>query len=186
MERGGQKMLATGKTGLVLIDVQGKLAQMMHNREFLFENLKKLIRGMRVLRIPILWLEQNPAGLGPTLPEIAELMPDLTPISKMSFSACGTPEFMQALKAADRPQILLAGIEAHICVYQTAIDLLTLSYEVQVVTDAVSSRTPENKEVGLMKMKDAGVGQTSVEMALFEMLGVAEGPSFKEIVKIVK
>lgn len=139
-----------------------------------------------MLNIPILRLEQNPAGLGPTLPEIAELMPDITPIGKMSFSACGNPAFMQALKAADRSQLLLVGIEAHICVYQTAIDLLKRSYEVQVVADAVSSRTVENREVALMKMRDSGVGLTSVEMALFELLGVAEGRQFKEIAKIVK
>ncbi|MFH0725430.1 MAG: hydrolase [Pseudomonadota bacterium] len=179
-------MLTPDKTGLVVIDVQGKLAQVMHNREFLFENLKKLIKGVRVLKIPILWLEQNPAGLGPTLPEIAGLMPDITPISKMSFSACGNPAFMQSLEAADRAQLLLVGIEAHICVYQTAIDLLKRSYEVQVVADAVSSRTVENREVALMKMRDSGVGLTSVEMALFELLGVAEGRQFKEIAKIVK
>jgi nicotinamidase-related amidase len=179
-------MLTPDKTGLVVIDVQGKLAQVMHNREFLVENLKKLIKGVRVLNIPILWLEQNPAGLGPTLPEIAELMPDITPIGKMSFSACGNPAFMEALEAADRTQLLLVGIEAHICVYQTAIDLLKRSYEVQVVADAVSSRTAENREIALMKMRDSGVGLTSVEMALFELLGVAEGRQFKEIAKIVK
>jgi nicotinamidase-related amidase len=179
-------MLKTEKTALIVVDVQGKLAQVMVNREFLFENLKKLIKGIRVLKIPILWLEQNPAGLGPTLPEIAELMPGIKPISKMSFSACGNPEFMRALNAVNRTQVLVVGIEAHICVYQTAVDLLKLSYEVEVVTDAVSSRTLENKEVGLMKMRDAGVRLTSVETALFELLGVAEGPSFKEIAKIVK
>lgn len=179
-------MLRTEKTVMILVDVQGKLAQVMHNREFLFESLKKLIKGIRALEIPILWLEQNPVGLGPTTPEIAELMPHIKPISKMSFSACATPEFMEALNTADRTQALIAGIETHICVYQTAVDLLERSYEVQVVADAVASRTPENKEIGLMKIRDAGVGLTSVEMALFELLGVAEGKVFKEIAKIVK
>jgi nicotinamidase-related amidase len=179
-------MLTTQKTILIVVDVQGKLAQLMYQRELLFENLKKLIKGIRVLEIPILRLEQNPAGLGPTTPEIAELMPDNTPISKMSFSACATAEFMAALTAANRDQVLIAGIEAHICVYQTAMDLLKRSYAVQVITDAVSSRTPGNKEIALVKMRDAGVGMTSVEMALFELLGVAEGPAFKEIAKIVK
>jgi len=179
-------MLTTEKTVLIIVDVQGKLAQVIHQREFLFENLKKLIKGIRVLKIPILWLEQNPSGLGPTTAEIAELMSGVTPISKMTFNACATAEFMAALTATNRKQILIAGIEAHICVYQTALDLLKRSYAVQVVADAVSSRTLQNKEIALMKMRDAGVGMTSVEMALFELLKVAEGQSFKEIAKIVK
>ena len=107
-------------------------------------------------------------------------------IGKMSFSCCGNEEYMQKLDELKRNQVLVAGIETHICVYQTAIDLIDEEYEVQVVADAVSSRTPENKELGLKRMYDAGAQITSVEMALFEMLGKAEGPQFKEILKIVK
>jgi nicotinamidase-related amidase len=86
----------------------------------------------------------------------------------------------------DRNQILIAGIETHICVYQTAVDLVDMGVEVQVVTDAVSSRTAENKGIGLQKMRDAGASWTSVETALFELLGVAEGEVFKSLLKIVK
>ena len=113
-------------------------------------------------------------------------MPDIQPISKMSFSSCRSGPFVQALKALSRGQVLIAGIETHVCVYQTAVDLVDLGYEAQVVTDAVSSRTPENKKIGLRKMSDAGVGLTSVETVLFELLKVAEGESFKEIIRIVK
>lgn len=179
-------MLKSEKTALIVVDVQGKLAQLMHGKQALFENLQKIIKGMKVMGIPILWVEQNPEGLGPTIPEVSELLTGINPISKSSFSSCKNEHFIQALKAANRNQILIAGIEAHICVYQTAMNLVESGYEVEVVTDAVSSRTIENKTLALQKMNSAGVALTSTEMALFELLEVAEGEHFKEILKIVK
>lgn len=179
-------MLKSEKTALIVVDVQGKLAQLMHGKQVLFENLQKIIKGMKVMGIPILWVEQNPEGLGPTIPEVSELLTGINPISKSSFSSCKNEHFIQALKAANRNQILIAGIEAHICVYQTAMNLVESGYEVEVVTDAVSSRTIENKTLALQKMNSAGVALTSTEMALFELLEVAEGEHFKEILKIVK
>ena len=179
-------MLKRENTILLLIDIQGKLAHLMHAKESLFDSLQKLIKGIQVLDIPILWVEQNPTGLGPTIPEIAALLPDNEPISKMSFSSCREERFLQALKEQNRSQVLVAGIETHICVYQTTADLIDMGYEVQIVTDAVSSRVAENKQVGLQKMSTAGALMTSVETALFELLGVAGGDVFKEIVRIVK
>ena len=179
-------MLKPEKTVLTIVDVQGKLAQMMSGKQALFENLQKIIKGIQALEIPILWVEQNPEGLGSTIPEVAELLAGINPISKLSFSCCKNERFIQALKAENCNQILIVGIEAHICVYQTAMDLVKLGYEVEVVTDAVSSRTVENKNVALQKMSSAGVSLTSTEMALFELLEVAEGEQFKEILKIVK
>ena len=179
-------MLKAEKTVLIVVDVQGKLAQLMYEKQTLFENLRKIIKGIQVLGIPILWVEQNPEGLGPTIPEITELLAGIKPISKSSFSSCRNERFIQKLRAANRNQILIVGIEAHVCVYQTAVDLVDFGYEVEVVTDAVSSRTIENKKVALQKMRDTGVSLTSTEMALFELLGVAEGEQFREILKIVK
>ncbi len=179
-------MLRSEKTALLVVDVQGKLAQMMYGKQALFENLQKTIKGIQAMGIPILWVEQNPEGLGSTIPEVAELIAGINPISKISFSCCKNEHFIQALKATNRNQILIVGIEAHICVYQTAVALVQLGYEVEVVTDAVSSRTIENKNVALQKMSNAGVTLTSTEMALFELLEVAEGEQFKEILKIVK
>lgn len=173
-------------TVLVIVDVQGNLAHLMHEKELLFKNMQNLIKGIQVLGLPILWVEQNPKGLGPTIPEIADILSDIQPIAKMSFSSCRNDGFVQAMKALNRKQVLIAGIEAHICVYQTAADLVDTGYEVQVVADAVSSRTLVNKEIGLQKMRDSGAGLTSVETALFELLKVAEGEMFKEILKIVK
>ena len=179
-------MLKMENVALLIVDIQGSLAHSMHGKELLFKNVQKLIKGTQVLGIPILWTEQNPQGLGPTIPEIADILSNIKPISKMSFSCCQNNRFIQALKALNRKQVLIAGIEAHVCVYQTAVDLVDLGYEVQVVTDAVSSRIMENKEIGLQKMRDSGVSLTSVETALFELLKVAEGEQFREILKIVK
>lgn len=179
-------MLKMENVALLIVDIQGNLAHLMHGKERLFKNVQKLIKGIQVLGIPILWVEQNPQGLGPTIPEIADILSDIQPISKMSFSSCQNDRFVQALKALNRKQVLIAGIEAHVCVYQTAAELVEIGYEVQVATDAVSSRDIENKEIGLQKMRDSGVSLTTVETALFEILKVAEGEQFRKIIKILK
>ncbi len=179
-------MLKKENTVLLLIDIQGNLAHSMYEKELLFENLQKLIQGITILKIPILWVEQYPQGLGPTIAEIAHLLPNLQPLSKTSFSSCGNELFLKALNASGCQQVLVGGIETHVCVYQTVADLLELGYEVQVVKEAVSSRTAGNKDIGLQKMRDSGATFTSVETALFELLKVAEGDEFKEILAIVK
>jgi nicotinamidase-related amidase len=179
-------MITTEDTALVVIDVQEKLIPAMHDKEALLANLKKMVEGARILGLPILFTEQNPAGLGPTVAQIAELLPDYKPVSKFSFSSCGTEQFIEEIKAVNRRNILIVGMEAHVCVYQTAADLVKLNYDVQVVADAVDSRTPENKHIGLEKSKAAGAGITSTEIALFELLKIAKGDTFKEIIKIVK
>ena len=178
-------MLETGDTGLILIDVQEKLARVIHERDAVIANMVKLVRGLQVLSVPILWAEQNPDGLGPTVPELAELLPG-EPIPKVSFSCCGEPRLVEAFEALGRTDVLLAGIEAHVCVYQTARDLIDRGARVHVVADAVGSRTPENRDLALQAMRDAGARLTGTEMALFELLQVADGPAFREILRIVK
>lgn len=179
-------MLIVENTVLLVVDVQEKLVRVMSDRQVLIENLEKIIKGAQVLGIPILLTEQNPEGLGMTIPEVAHLLPDIQRIRKLSFSCCGSDRFIQTVKRVNRKQVLISGIETHVCVYQTAADLLNLGYEVQVVTDAVSSRTAENRHIGLERIKDAGTALTSTETALFELLRVAEGAKFKELLKIVK
>ena len=179
-------MLDRNDTALILIDLQVKLARVIHEPETLIANCVKLIRGLQVLEVPILVTEQNPAGLGPTVPEAAELLAPVEPIAKLSFSCCGEPAFLHAIEGLGRRQLLLAGMEAHVCVYQTAADLASAGYEVQIVADAVSSRDPANKAIGIRKARAAGVQITSVEPALFELLKVAEGEAFKQIIRIVK
>ena len=179
-------MLNSENAVLIVIDVQGLLAQLMYEKDRFFANLQKIIKGAQVLGIPIILTEQIPEKLGSTIPEIAQLLSDVRPIRKVSFSCGGSDAFMKALEASGRKQVLLTGMETHVCVYQTTLDLLRSGYEVHIVADAVSSRAAENREVGLEKIKDAGAILTSTEMALFELLKVAEGAEFKEIIKIVK
>lgn len=178
--------LSTNNTVLVAIDFQERLFPVMHEKEQLLENTLKLIRGMQALDIPVLLTEQYPKGLGSTLPQIAELLPDTQPIEKTCFSCCDNDEFRRTLESLGRRQVLVCGIEAHICVYQTAMALLRDGYDVQVVVDCVSSRKPDNKLTCLFRMGADGICPTTMEMALFELLKVAKGDAFKQISSIVK
>ncbi len=179
-------MLSINNTILLCIDVQESLAQVMSERDTMITNLKKLIAGVSTLGIPIIRTEQNPRKLGSTVSEIAKLMPAVGAISKMSFSCCGSNAFMEALRSNQRQQILLSGIEAHVCVYQTAVDLMLKGYEVDVVVNCISSRTVENRSVGIEKMRHSGAGLTTTEIALFELLRTAESPWFKDISRVIK
>jgi nicotinamidase-related amidase len=179
-------MLNGSDTLLLIVDIQEKLVRAMHAREELVLRARQLVLGARVLNLPMLCTEQNPKGLGGTVPEIAAHLASVQPISKFSFGCCASEDFLRALHASGARNVLMAGIETHVCVYQTALELLEKGYRVEVVADACSSRTPENKQIGLEKMRTAGVAVTSVETALFELLKVAEGPLFKEILKVVK
>jgi nicotinamidase-related amidase len=181
-------MLDAKDTMFILVDVQGKLAEAMHEKEALHDNLRKLVQGMQALKIPIIWVEQIPEKMGRTIPVLLELLKLESPISKSSFSCCAEPSVMKEIEAAGRGRrnVLIAGIEAHVCVFQTASDLVKRGYHVEVVADAVSSRTLSNKTIGLERAKDHGAFLTSVESALFELLKTAKAPEFKEILKIVK
>lgn len=178
-------MLRKNDTVVVIVDIQGRLAEIMADRDALFENAKRLIRGARAFGLPLICTEQIPEKLGPTSPEIAQLITE-TPIPKNTFSCAGEPTFVEALEETRCNSVLLAGIETHICVYQTAIDLKENGYDVHLVTDAVSSRTPQNRALGIDRIARAGVELTSVEMALFELQRVADGDVFRQIIKIVK
>jgi nicotinamidase-related amidase len=158
----------------------------MHQKEQLADNLQKLIKGMKVLEVPILVTEQYPQGLGPTIPEIAQLLTDVKPFPKVSFSCCGDDAFLQEFKKLNRKQVLISGIESHVCVYQTAADLVTAGYEVYAVSDTISSRTEQNRDLGLKMMVQLGTKLTGTEAALFELLKVAKGDKFKAINQIVR
>ena len=179
-------MLETGNCCLAVVDVQGKLAQLMHEKELLFKNIQILIKAAKILNIPALWCQQVPDSLGPTIPEIAELLTGIEPINKSSFSCCGDDQFNLRLNQLNRNQILICGIETHICIYQTAMDLFRKGYQVSVIADAVSSRSMENKEIALQRIAAEGMKICSVEMALFELLKSAEHPGFKEIARLIK
>jgi nicotinamidase-related amidase len=179
-------MLEIGKSSLVVVDVQGKLATLMHNRQLLFKNIRILIEAAKILDIPVLWTQQCPAALGPTVPEIAELLDGIEPIDKSSFSCCGDGKFTSKLDSLNRRQVLLCGIETHVCIWQTAADLRDKGFTANVIADAVSSRTLENKQTALTHMLANGINIYSTEMALFELLKTADHPKFKQIVKLMK
>jgi len=169
---------------LAVIDIQGNLYLAMDEKEFLLANTAKLIKGINILEIPIILTEQ--VKIGPTIPELADLMPAVKPIIKNSFSCCGDAQFMAALTAARKRQVLVCGIEAHVCAYQTSMDLMERGYEVYLVADAVSSRTARNREIGIEKLLASGAILTSAEMALFELLKTATDPKAKDLFRIIK
>ncbi|MCZ7557250.1 MAG: hydrolase [Bacteroidia bacterium] len=179
-------MIDRKHTLLLVVDIQGKLAEIAHESAHLLRNARILIEGAKILGIPIVYTEQYPKGLGPTESNLAELLADAIRIEKDSFSCCGAFEFEVKLTELHKTDILLCGIEAHVCVYQTARDLIGLGYNVHVVSDAVSSRTPANRELGIHAMEQLGAKRTGTEMALFELLQVSGTDEFKAISRLVK
>jgi nicotinamidase-related amidase len=180
-------MLRAKDTLLLVVDFQGKLARIVQDSAAVLDAASKLVRGARVLEVPIVWTEQNPQGLGPTVPELAELLPGGgQALPKFHFSCWRDQGIRHAVEDTRRKQVLLAGIESHVCVYQTASDLLSAGYDVHLAVDAVSSRSEGNRQIGLAKAQGEGAVLTSVESALFELLEVAQGDKFKEILKIVR
>lgn len=179
-------MLSRTAAVLIMIDFQGKLAQAMFDKETLFANNVKLIQGFKALNLPIMVTEQIPEKLGPTIHQLSQELAGFKPIAKETFSCWSNKSFHDQLESLTRRHVVLTGIECHICVYQTALDLMQNGYTVHLVADAVSSRTPENREVGIQAIQRAGAQITSTEMVLFELLRTAADPKAREIFKIVK
>jgi isochorismate hydrolase len=171
---------------LLLVDVQGKLARMMHQSDSIIRQLAILIEGCRLLGLPLIWAEQRPEKLGTTVPELASKLDGLQPQAKSSFGCCGDREIDQSIRATGRKQVLLCGIEAHVCVWQTAAALRSDSYQVHLICDAVSSRSAENRQIGIQRMASAGVHLSSTEMALFELMQDASHPKFREVTRLLK
>jgi nicotinamidase-related amidase len=170
------------RTALVVIDVQEGFRKALPDFERVAKATATLIQGAEAIGIPIVISEQYPKGLGETAPEVAEALPEGTvPLEKLVFSTAEAEGF----DLGGRDQALVCGIETHVCVNQTVLDLLDRGVEVQVAEDAVGSRFPENKRVGLEKMERAGAVQTSVETALFELLGEAGTDQFKRVQKLI-
>ncbi|MEK2066310.1 hydrolase [Vibrio parahaemolyticus] len=180
-------MISKGNTGLIVVDVQGKLATLMHESDALIENITKLVKGAKALDLPILWLEQNPERLGPTAEPIREVLESThLPITKYTFDGCKEATFNVAVENAKVDTWLVCGIESHICVYQTAVSLRQSGYRVELVTDCVSSRTAANKALALAKLTANGVVLTGLEMCLYEMVEDCRAPEFKEILALIK
>ena len=172
---------------LVVIDVQERLFQVMDGKEAFLKNLQILIKGFQLFGLPILLTEQVPDKLGPTIEPVRSILKDTEPIIKSSFSCAGDPGFLsQTDGLSTHDGIVLAGIETHVCVYQTERDLIRRGQHVEVVTNAVASRDPNNHRIALDRIRNNGGYLTTVEMVLFNIQERAGGATFKELVKLVK
>jgi len=172
---------------LVVIDVQEAYRSVLHEYERVARAVATIVQGIVALGVPVLATEQYPKGLGHTVAEVAEHFPrGVVPIEKLTFSCCCTPLFVSNLARLRRHQVILAGIETHACVNQTAHDLIAAGYAVHLLHDATSSRRPEEYAIGWEKMLAAGVVPATVEGALLELLRTAEAPEFKAIQRLIR
>jgi nicotinamidase-related amidase len=178
--------LKARETGLLIIDVQEKLAAAMKYKEQVVQNCLHLLEAARLFQIPILLTEQYPKGLGTTLPEIQEVLAEYSPVPKTSFDSCQELEFLNRVASTGRKKWLLTGMETHVCILQTALGLMKEGYTVHVVQDAVCSRTKKNFKAGIEFMRDAGVVITSTETVLFLLLEKAGSEAFKIISQRLK
>jgi nicotinamidase-related amidase len=182
-----EKLLDNAKTALVVIDMQEAFRSPIPDFESIAGNISIAIRGCRALNVPIVVTEQYPKGLGRTAEEILLVLPDdLEPIEKTAFSSCGAEAFVESLRSLGSQQIVICGIETHVCVNQTAHDLLDKGFQVHLLTDCVGSRFEHDKIAGLAKMQSSGVVASSVEMMLFELMRDAGHEKFKEIQHLVR
>ncbi len=180
------KILHKNRTALLVIDVQEKILRVMRNYESLVDNIRKLIEGFKILKLPIFYTEQYPKGLGPTT-EL--LLPHLQPneaIQKLTFSCFGASSLFNVFKEKKLDQIVVSGIESHVCVMQTVLDLLANGFQVNVPIDAISSRKEPDYEAALMRFSNEGAIVTSTESVLFELLEECRSDEFKQISKLVK
>ena len=180
-------MLTIENTALAVIDVQGKLTGLVHENEKVLTHIQHFIKAAEAFSLPILWSEQAPNKIGETVESVRNLLyPMLKPVHKRSFSCYGCPEYVEHLKKVNKRQILVTGIETHVCVYQTVRDLHRHGYEVHLIADAVSSRQKFDHELALARMRDEGIIITTTEMALCELLKTADHPKFKDIMVYLK
>ena len=172
---------------LMVVDVQERLLPQIHEHDHVNAQCAKLARGASVLGVPIIWTEQYKKGLGETTPEIRAAIGDgAQSFEKMSFGCLADPKIHDEVKRIGRRKIILCGIEAHICVAQTALQAMDEGYDVALAEDAVSSRRPSDCETGIARMRQAGVIPATVEMLLMEWLGEAGTPQFKQILPLIK
>jgi nicotinamidase-related amidase len=173
---------------LVVVDVQERLFNAMdaERRDDMVANLKILLGAARRLEVPVLVTEQYPKGLGRTLPELRTLLTDTPPFEKTAFSCAGAEGFVDRLRAIGADHVILTGIEAHVCVLLTALDLLKHGLSVSIVADAVCSRRAANLEIGLGQARQAGAVITATETVVFQLLGRADTDAFRELSKLLR
>lgn len=173
-------------TVAVVVDIQERLFPHIHQSEQLEHNTRILVQGLQALDIPIVLSQQYTKGLGETIPGVRELLPDINPIEKISFSCCGSDDFLRTLYGYGRDTVVLFGIETHVCVMQTALDLLENGYMPVIVEDCVSSRRANDKQVAIERMRHEDAIVTTYESLLFELCAEAGTDVFKRISQLVK
>lgn len=184
-------LLDCARCALVVVDMQDSFLKVMHEPEAVTANVLLLCRAARTVGVPVLLTTQNAERLGGVLPEVAEAAtasPETpnAPIDKLAFSCAGSPDFMAALRTTGRKQVLLCGLETHICIAQTALDLFAAGFATHVAPDAVTSRTMEKRKLGMERIRDAGVKPVAAEAAVYEWLREAGTPEFRQILSLVR
>lgn len=178
--------LLSEQTQAILIDVQDKLTPLIDDYQVVVDNCVKLIQGLKLLNIPLIANEQYPKGLGHTVPALKAVLEDVPIFEKVTFSACDDVATLSEIQQIAHQYVIVFGIETHVCVLQTVMDLLDNGFVPVVVADAVGSRSKQNKQIALERMSQSGAIMTSVEMVLFELCRSAKNPVFKEISNLVK
>ncbi len=178
--------LQADRSALLVIDVQVRLLPVIHERRRVLDNVRRLLSGAAIFDVPVLVSEQYPKGLGPTSEELGPLPEQTTVREKTAFSCVRDEGWWTAFGGLERPQAVIVGIEAHVCVLQTAIDLLGRACQVFVVADAMSSRTPDNHALALDRMRQEGARVVGTEMVLFEWAERADTDRFKQMSQLVK
>jgi nicotinamidase-related amidase len=174
------------KTAAVIVDIQERLLPHIHEGDIILRNCINLIEGLKVLSIPVLITQQYSKGLGPTVHPIVEMFPKFGYIEKISFSCCDEPSFEREILRLGKTNIILCGIESHVCVLQTCLDLIESGKCAVVVEDCISSRNPGDKRIAVERMRQEGARITTVESLLFELTRIAGNNTFKSISGIVK
>jgi nicotinamidase-related amidase len=181
-----EKILKRDTSALLLIDIQEKILSVMDQPAQVIKNSLKLIKGFKILNIPIFYTEQYPKGLGSTSPTLLKELEGLSAIQKMTFSCAGAGNLFPRLKDNNAMQVIVAGIESHVCVQQTVLDLISNGFQVNVAANAVSSRNEFDFRIAIDRMRQHGAEITTTEAILFELLNVCGTEEFKQISKIVK
>jgi nicotinamidase-related amidase len=176
--------MSAADTGLLVIDVQEKLVPLISTAPAMIRNIAFLIDVARLLDMPVQATEQYPRGLGPTVPQLAGRLPDRP--DKIAFSSCAVLSVIETFHRAARPKIVVAGIEAHVCVLHTVLDLLALDFRVYIPVDAVASRSTLDRDIAVRRAEKEGAILTTTETCAFEWIGGAGHPRFKEISKLVQ
>jgi len=179
-------LLDKSRTGLLVVDIQDKILKAMARPDEVVENTIKLIKGFKILNCPIFVTEQYPEGLGGTVKAIKKFIDDIEIYEKSTFSCCGIDNLVNKFRSSKIDQIVLCGIEAHVCVWQTAMDLIYENFSVSVVRDAVCSRKDSDMNTAVDRMAVAGINITTTEMVLFELLERIDVDEFKPILKLIK